>query len=42
MRPRAQALAAKLLDENDNPQHNYSGEQLAALLDRHITERART
>jgi len=36
------ALVAKLLDENDNPQHNYSREQLIALLDRHITERART
>jgi NAD(P)-dependent dehydrogenase (short-subunit alcohol dehydrogenase family) len=35
-------LVAKLLDENDNPQHNYSREELVALLDRHITERAGT
>jgi len=33
------ALIAKLLDENDNPQHNYSREELIALLDRHIAER---
>ena len=33
------ALVAKLLDENDNPQHNYSREQLVALLERHIAER---
>jgi len=30
------ALFAKLLDENDNPKHNYSREQLVALLDEHI------
>jgi len=30
------ALMAKLLDENDNPKHNYSREQLVALLDEHI------
>ena len=33
------ALIAKLLDENDNPQHNYSRDELIALLDRHITQR---
>jgi len=33
------ALVAKLLDENDNPQHNYSREQFVALLDKHIAER---
>jgi NAD(P)-dependent dehydrogenase (short-subunit alcohol dehydrogenase family) len=32
-------LIAKLLDENDNPKHNYSREQLVALLDQHIKER---
>lgn len=32
-------LLAKLLDENDNPQHNYSRDQLVALLDRHILDR---
>jgi NAD(P)-dependent dehydrogenase (short-subunit alcohol dehydrogenase family) len=32
-------LIAKLLDENDNPQHNYSRDQLVALLDRHILDR---
>ena len=30
------ALIVKLLDENDNPKHNYSREQLVALLDEHI------
>ena len=34
-----QALIEKLLDENDNPQHNYSREQLVGLLDRKIEER---
>jgi len=34
------ALIAKLLDENDNPQHNYSREELIALLDKHLAERA--
>jgi short-subunit dehydrogenase len=29
-------LIAKLLDENDNPQHNYSRDELVALLDQHI------
>jgi NAD(P)-dependent dehydrogenase (short-subunit alcohol dehydrogenase family) len=33
------ALMSKLLDENDNPQHNYSREQLVAMLERHIVER---
>ena len=33
------ALIVKLLDENDNPKHNYSREQLVALLDQHIKER---
>ena len=35
-------LIAKLLDENDNPKHNYSREQLVALLDRHIAERVKS
>jgi hypothetical protein len=33
------ALVEKLLDENDSPPHNYSREQLAALLDRKVEER---
>jgi NAD(P)-dependent dehydrogenase (short-subunit alcohol dehydrogenase family) len=33
------ALLTKLLDENDNPQHNYSREELIALLDQHLAER---
>jgi NAD(P)-dependent dehydrogenase (short-subunit alcohol dehydrogenase family) len=33
------ALIAKLLDENDNPKHGYSRDELVALLDRHIAER---
>jgi hypothetical protein len=33
------ALIEKLLDENDNPQHNYSREQLVELLSRKIEER---
>jgi short-subunit dehydrogenase len=33
------ALIAKLLDENDNPQHNYSREELIALLDQHLAQR---
>lgn len=33
------ALIDKLLDENDNPQHNYSRDELVALLDRHISQR---
>lgn len=33
------ALIAKLLDENDNPMHNYSRDELIALLDNHLTER---
>ena len=36
------ALIAKLLDENDNPQHNYSREQLIELLDQHLAERRAT
>jgi NAD(P)-dependent dehydrogenase (short-subunit alcohol dehydrogenase family) len=36
------ALIAKLLDENDNPKHDYSRDRLVALLDRHIAERAST
>lgn len=36
------ALVAKLLDENSNPKHNYSREQLVALLDQHIAERTRS
>ena len=32
-------LVVKLLDENDNPRHNYSRDQLVALLDRHILDR---
>jgi len=33
------ALLSKLLDENDNPKHNYSREQLVALLDQHLAGR---
>ena len=33
------ALMGKLLDENDNPLHNYSRDELVALLDRHISGR---
>ncbi len=33
------ALIAKLLDENDNPQHDYSRDELVALLDREIRKR---
>jgi len=33
------ALLEKLLDENDNPVHNYSREQLVALLDEQIAAR---
>lgn len=36
------ALLAKLLDENDNPQHNYSREELIALLGKHLEERNKT
>jgi len=32
------ALIEKLLDENNNPQHSYSRDQLIALLDKHILE----
>ncbi len=35
------ALMSKLLDENDNPKHGYSRDDLVALLDQHIAERAR-
>ncbi len=34
------ALLEKLLDENDNPRHNYSRDELIALLDQHLTLRA--
>ena len=33
------ALIEKLLDENDNPQHDYSRDDLVAILDRHIAQR---
>lgn len=33
------ALIEKLLDENDNPMHNYSRDQLIALLDEHLGQR---
>jgi len=33
------ALIDKLLDENDNPMHNYSRQELIAYLDQHITDR---
>ncbi len=33
------ALIAKLLDENDNPQHNYSRDDLIARLDALIEQR---
>jgi NAD(P)-dependent dehydrogenase (short-subunit alcohol dehydrogenase family) len=33
------ALLAQLLEENDNPQHNYSRDQLVTLLDRQILGR---
>lgn len=33
-------LVGQLLDENDNPRHNYSREQLVAMLDRHFVDRA--
>jgi len=33
------ALITKLLDENDNPRHSYTREELVALLDRHISQR---
>jgi len=33
------ALVSKLLDENDNPRHDYSRDELVALLDRHISGR---
>jgi len=33
------ALLSKLLDENDNPKHNFSREQLVALLDQHLAGR---
>jgi len=33
------SLIAKLLDENDNPQHNYSRDELVAILDLHIAQR---
>jgi len=33
------ALIEKLLDENDNPQHNYTRDELVALLDQHLNNR---
>jgi NAD(P)-dependent dehydrogenase (short-subunit alcohol dehydrogenase family) len=33
------ALIEKLLDENDNPQHNYSRDELVAYLDQHLQRR---
>jgi NAD(P)-dependent dehydrogenase (short-subunit alcohol dehydrogenase family) len=36
------ALTAKLLDENDNPKHSYSRDELVALLDLHIAEREKS
>ena len=33
------ALISKLLDENNNPQHNYSRAELIAFLDQHLAER---
>lgn len=33
------ALIAKLLDENDNPYHTYTRDELVALLDQHIANR---
>ncbi|UCF77983.1 MAG: SDR family oxidoreductase [Candidatus Eiseniibacteriota bacterium] len=33
------ALIQKLLDENDNPKHSYSRDELIALLDRQISQR---
>ncbi|MBE0671344.1 MAG: SDR family oxidoreductase [Anaerolineales bacterium] len=33
------ALIAKLLDENDNPKHNYSRDELIELLDQHLAKR---
>jgi short-subunit dehydrogenase len=32
-------LITKLLEENDNPQHNYSRDELISLLDKHIESR---
>lgn len=34
-------LFEKLLEENDNPQHNYSRDELVAFLDRHMQARGR-
>lgn len=34
------ALIAKLLDENDNPMHNYCRDELIALLDKHLEARS--
>ena len=33
------ALLARLLDENDNPKHRYTRDELVALLDHHIATR---
>ena len=35
------ALLDKLLDENDNPQHNYSRDELVRLLDEHLEKRGK-
>jgi NAD(P)-dependent dehydrogenase (short-subunit alcohol dehydrogenase family) len=35
------ALITKLLDENDNPKHSYSRDELVRLLDQHMAERVR-
>ena len=36
------ALISKLLDENDNPKHSYSRDELIALLDQHIAKRTKS
>jgi len=33
-------LIEKLLDENDNPKHGYSRDELVAFLDRHLAARS--
>jgi hypothetical protein len=33
------ALIGRLLDENDNPAHGYSRDELVAMLDRHLAAR---
>lgn len=34
------AIVDKLLDENDNPVHDYNRDELVALLDRRLGERS--